>query len=91
MPVCLVPPIVSQFDTWPAVSRTSLEDRVQRRLDQSPYLAVRRVNVEARQGVLILSGSVSNFFLKQMAQAAVAGIEGVQSIINRIDVVEPSY
>ena len=92
MPVCVVPPIVTQFDTRPTVPRgSSLEDRVQQQLGQSPYLGVRHVNAEIRQGVLILSGSVASFFLKQMAQTAVVTVEGVESIINRIDVIEPAY
>jgi osmotically-inducible protein OsmY len=70
---------------------SQLGDRVRRRLNQSPYLAVRRVKVEERQGVLTLSGRVPTFFLKQMAQTAAARVEGVHRIINRIDVVEPAY
>jgi osmotically-inducible protein OsmY len=69
----------------------SLGERARRRLTQSPYHAVRRINVEERHGVLTLSGRMPNFFLKQMAQTAVAGVEGVKRIINRIDVVEPAY
>jgi osmotically-inducible protein OsmY len=68
-----------------------LGDRARRRLNQSPYYAVRRIVVEERQGVLTLSGRMPNYYLKQMAQAALAGVEGVKRIINRIDVVEPVY
>jgi osmotically-inducible protein OsmY len=88
MPVCVIAP-AAQTET--RSKATSLADRVQRQLIQSPYLAVRRVSVEERQGVLTLSGRVSNFYLKQVAQAAVATVEGVTSIVNRIDVVEPAY
>jgi osmotically-inducible protein OsmY len=73
------------------VRGSSLGERVRRRLTQSPYHAVRRVSVEERQGVLTLSGRLPNYYLKQMAQTAVAKVEGVTSIINRIDVVEPRY
>ncbi len=59
------------------------------RLTQSPYHAVRRVDVDERQGVLTLSGRVPNYYLKQMAQTAAAKVEGVKRVINRIDVVEP--
>ena len=92
MSVCLVVPSANQSDIRPAVVRgPSLEDRVQRRFFQSPYLALRHVSVEVRQGVLTLSGQMPNFYLKQMAQAAAATVEGVESIINRIEVVEPAY
>jgi osmotically-inducible protein OsmY len=89
MPVCVIAPAAVQTETRSKAA--SLVDRVQRQLIQSPYLAVRRVSVEERQGVLTLSGRVSNFYLKQMAQAAAATVEGVTSIVNRIDVVEPAY
>jgi osmotically-inducible protein OsmY len=67
----------------------SLGDRVREGLTSSPYLAVRRVNVEEQEGVLTLSGRLPNFYLKQMAQSSVSKVEGVRSIINRIDVVDP--
>ena len=66
----------------------SLSERVRRRLKQSPYYAVRRVNVEEGQGVLTLSGRLPNFYQKQMAQTAAAKVEGVTRIVNRIDVVD---
>lgn len=72
------------------VSRgSSLFERVRRRLTQSPYHAVRRVNIEERHGVLTLSGRLPNYYQKQMAQTTVAKVEGVTKIVNRIDVVEP--
>jgi osmotically-inducible protein OsmY len=70
---------------------SALGERVRRRLTQSPYHAVRRVSVEERHGVLTLSGRLPNYYLKQMAQAAVANVEGVKKIINRIDVAEPVH
>ena len=70
---------------------SSLRDRARTHLRQSPYHAVRRVNVDERQGVLTLSGLLPNFFLKQMAQTAVAKIDGVKSIVNRIDVMDPKF
>jgi osmotically-inducible protein OsmY len=73
------------------VRGSSLSERVRRGLTLSPYLAVRRVRVEERQGVLTLSGRLPNFYLKQMAQTAVAKVEGVTSIVNRIDVAEPAH
>ena len=74
-----------------AARPSPLGERARRRLTQSAYHAVRQVNVEERQGVLTLSGRLPNYYLKQMAQAAVANMEGVRKIINRIDVVEPVH
>jgi osmotically-inducible protein OsmY len=67
----------------------SLSERARDGLTASPYPAVRRIEVEERQGVLTLSGRLPNFYLKQIAQASVAKVAGVRSIVNRIDVVEP--
>lgn len=67
---------------------SSLSERVRRRLTQSPYYAVRRVNVEERHGVLTLSGRLPNYYQKQIAQAAAAKVEGVTQIVNRIDVAD---
>ena len=40
--------------------------------------------------VLILNGSLPTYYLKQVAQEAVARIEGIARIENRIEVVSPS-
>lgn len=69
--------------------RGSLSERVRRRLNQSPYYAVRRVHVEERLGVLTLSGKLPSYYQKQIAQTAAAKVEGVTRIVNRIDVADP--
>jgi osmotically-inducible protein OsmY len=38
------------------------------------------------EGALILRGDVPSYFLKQLAQEAVRGVEGVEEIVNRIQV-----
>ena len=59
----------------------------QARLHKNPYPALKRVSCEFRDGSLILRGCLPTFFLKQMAQAAVAELAGVDRIDNRIEVV----
>jgi osmotically-inducible protein OsmY len=66
-----------------------LSARVKRRLEQSGYYSVRKINIHEHEGVLTLYGSVSSFYLKQVAQAAAAGVPGVEQIHNRVQVVEP--
>lgn len=51
---------------------------------QSPYHEVRYLNCSFHDGVLTIVGSVSRFHLKQVAQTAVQGIDGVKQIENRI-------
>lgn len=57
-----------------------------RRLRSSPYLPVRSVSCELRQGVLCLRGRLPNYYLKQIAQETVATLGGVVRIDNAIEV-----
>jgi hypothetical protein len=59
----------------------------QSRLRRSAYLALHSVDCEFRAGVLTLRGRLPSYYLKQVAQAVVATVEGVQHIDNRIEVV----
>ena len=56
------------------------------RLRESPYLSLKAVSCEFRDGVLTLRGSLPTYYFKQMAQTAVAGLEGVVSVDNQIEV-----
>jgi CheY-like chemotaxis protein len=72
----------------PAAERPSpVADRVEKQLRSNPYLALKNVSCECRDGVLTLRGCLPTYYLKQMAQAAAAGVEGVGRIENRIEVV----
>ncbi len=57
------------------------------RLRHHPYLVLRRIACEYHDGILTLLGHVPTYYLKQIAQAAVAGIQGVERIKNEIQVV----
>src|SRR5580692_6108701 len=57
------------------------------RLRSNSYLALKNVSCEYHEGVLTLRGCLPTYYLKQMAQTAVAQIEGVQQVINEIEVV----
>jgi hypothetical protein len=63
-----------------------IEETARVRLQHSPYRAVRRVNCTFHEGILTLSGRVPTFHYKQLAQTAVAGLVGVDEIINAIEV-----
>jgi osmotically-inducible protein OsmY len=58
-------------------------------LRHRPYRALHEVCCAYREGVLTLRGYLPSYYLKQVAQAAVAGIEGVQRIDNQIEVAAP--
>ena len=57
-----------------------------RRLGRSCHRQVRQVTCRYHEGVLLLYGRVPSYYLKQLAQEAVREIEGVEEIINRIEV-----
>ena len=55
-------------------------------LRSSPYLDVRSISCEWEHGVLLLQGCLSSFHQKQVAQEAVARVEGVDQVRNEITV-----
>ena len=58
-----------------------------RRLASSPYAALHALTCSFHEGVLVLHGRVGSYYLKQLAQATVIRIVGVEEISNRLEVV----
>jgi osmotically-inducible protein OsmY len=56
------------------------------RLDHSPYRELLGIDCELRDGVLILRGRVSSYYIKQIAQSAVFSLENVRELDNRLEV-----
>jgi osmotically-inducible protein OsmY len=73
--------------TPPPVRRVDSTDVAERALRSSPYLALRNVTCDCRDGVLTLRGCLPTYYLKQVAQAVVARLEGVRQVVNEIQVV----
>jgi len=61
-------------------------DAANKILRNSSYHAIRFLSCTFDNGVLTLGGRLPSFHLKQVAQSAVQGIEGVQRVENRIEV-----
>ena len=61
-----------------------------RQLLESPYANVRRISCDYDQGLLFLRGRMPCFYHKQLAQETVREIEGVDRVVNEIEVVEMS-
>jgi osmotically-inducible protein OsmY len=59
------------------------------RFERTGYAVLRRVRCEVRDGLLRLSGCLPSHYLKQVAQEAVAAVEGVSAVVNDIEVVRP--
>jgi BON domain len=55
---------------------------------ESPYPAIRELQCSFRDGVLFIAGRVPNFYLKQLAQIALAHLEGVKRVSNLVEVTE---
>ena len=64
----------------------TLDHRVSHALNESPYLMRRKLRFETSDGRVVLSGIVSSFFQKQMAQEALRGVEGIAEIHNQLEV-----
>jgi len=45
------------------------------------------VNCTVRHNILYLQGQVSSYYLRQMAQALIQGLEGVEAIDNQLEVI----
>jgi CheY-like chemotaxis protein len=65
-------------------------ERAAARLRGAPYLALRNVTCECRGGVLTLRGRLPSHHLKQLALATVARVEGVERVLNEIEVTPAS-
>jgi len=73
----------------PLRKKEIVEARAAFRMRRSPYLEVRRVVCEFHEGMLCLRGRVPNYYLKQIAQTVVLGMDGVDEIHNQLEVVTP--
>ena len=62
------------------------QPRAQCALKQSPILDLRHVQVEHVDDALFISGSVSSFYHKQLAQEIVRAVANGASVVNSISV-----
>ena len=81
-------------DTQPVPGLRPASDKICQiaaaRLHNSPYAALRTVECQYRDGVLVLRGRLQTYYLKQMAQAMMTELDGVMEIANSIEVVRAS-
>jgi osmotically-inducible protein OsmY len=63
-----------------------VEELAECRLREAAHSFARCVSCEYREECLILRGQVPTYYLKQVAQTAVARIPGVQKVDNQIEV-----
>jgi len=60
---------------------------VEQILRDNPIPALRQLRVEEDDQVIVISGSVSSYYLKQMAQEAIMPFRGSRNLHNRVNVV----
>jgi osmotically-inducible protein OsmY len=69
-----------------AFGSLSIAQTARDRLDRNPGLCHGAVSCEFQQGILLLYGCLPTYYQKQVAQEAVRGLEGVQKVVNHIEV-----
>ena len=62
-------------------------DLAKQRICRQPRLTFQRIWCEYDDGRLFLRGQVPTFYHKQLAQEAIAGMAGVDQVVNDIEVV----
>jgi osmotically-inducible protein OsmY len=72
------------------IMQTTPEELAERCLRSNSYLAMKKISCDYLNGVLVLRGHVETYFLKQVAQVAVAQVEGVDRVDNQIEVFAPA-
>jgi osmotically-inducible protein OsmY len=55
-------------------------------LKRSYYSALRNLSVESTDCAIIISGNVSSYYMKQLAQEAVMPVRGSLTLVNRVTV-----
>jgi osmotically-inducible protein OsmY len=63
------------------------QSRADQVLRQSPIPALRNLSVEENDQSVVLSGSVSSYYLKQLAQETIMPVLGDRQLHNRVSVV----
>jgi hypothetical protein len=53
-------------------------------LKESPRPALRRLTVEETDSAVVITGRVSSYYLKQLAQETVRPLCGVRQLVNRV-------
>ena len=80
----------NQFDTTHSLDESSnssnccLATIARQRLHSSRYALLKLVECEQKNGVIVIRGTVSSYFLKQIAQEQLRSIQGMTHIVNEL-------
>lgn len=64
-----------------------LLEQAERSLRSNSYLALKNLSCELEGGVLTLRGCVPTYYLRDLAASAVERLEGVEQVVNEIQVI----
>jgi hypothetical protein len=64
-----------------------VRSRAAQALFDSAHPALRRLKVEETDSSLVIKGSVTSYFLKQMAQELIKPVQGPRRLDNQVEVV----
>jgi len=67
-------------------TESTLATRIDQAIQTSPHISGRSLRFETVGNRVVLQGSVSSYFQKQMAQEAIRKVEGVEQIENCLEV-----
>jgi osmotically-inducible protein OsmY len=56
-------------------------------LKRSAHPALRQLDVQETDSTIVLTGCVSSYYLKQLAQEAVMPVRGVRQLLNQVTVI----
>jgi hypothetical protein len=73
----------------PAALSPQVGELAEMRLRESPYFFLRSLSCDFHAGVLTVRGQVPMSELRQLAENIVWRIDGVEDVINRVEVVDP--
>jgi hypothetical protein len=68
------------------VTDTAVQEWAAGRLRTAPYSALQNLSCRYQDGTLVLRGQLASYYLKQLAQAIVAQVAGIERIENHIEV-----
>ena len=68
-------------------SVTTVLTQASHALKRSSHPALRNLNVEETQESLVISGKVSSYYLKQLAQETIMPVRGGLQLVNKVNVV----
>ncbi len=69
-----------------SIKHLPLNDRIAAALSGNPYVPRKTLRFEAAEGRVTLRGVVHSYFQKQMAQEVLRRIEGIDEILNELEV-----